>query len=716
MEFFEGLYKYCDQKDFLELRLLPGSERELPASLFYPAAENKKALAEALRQKENVYFGVGLRSQKSGKREDVSQIPAIWVDVDAKNFPSKAAAAKALWDLAPGWTYIIDTGGGYHGYKLLSEPVTREEFKRVEAINRGLAKKIGADMQVWDAPRILRVPGTVNSKYTPVRQVVLKHADLNFEVGSLDELEEYELLGLQVPSSIITKPLGAEIQTIVDRCEFIQHCIRDAKDLSEWEWYAMISNLAGFRGCVSAINDFSSPYKKYSIEETNRKILHAMDGSRPITCQSIKEKGFDCKRNCGVKSPAALPWNKVQTFGGNTNYAKTVEGEKQRLVAGAIPEKGFIRDYISYASEQTDAPRIFHLFCGLTLLSSAVGRNAWISGFGGRALYPNLWTVLIADSTDNRKGTSINMAKDLMVLNNQVLLPEQFSQEMLIDVLTKEPQGTFIWEEFGNTVDNLAKEYMMGTKDLLANLYDCPDHYSRALKSGTLVVKDPYITVLGSTNVGWLVNKDVRRDLAGGFLARVLWIPTTAKEKEMILPRDPDVIQRQKLKNFLGQTLMNKIGKFSLADITEQSTTLRDELREVAEASEYTVELTAAFGRYQAVAQKLAVLYAISEGTDKPEVQPHHFELACNAVKLLRYSVEELLRNVPKNKDDEIVIEVTRAMMTIHKKGHRPTMRDICRITHRKVKQLEEAMFTLETMGRIKVTTEGRQKFYTLVG
>ena len=52
------------------------------------------------------------------------------------------------------------------------------------------------------------------------------------------------------------------------------------------------------------IHSYSRPYPGYSVEETNKKIRHALEGA-PMPCTAIK-KIWDCGKNCDVSSPYLL--------------------------------------------------------------------------------------------------------------------------------------------------------------------------------------------------------------------------------------------------------------------------------------------------------------------------------------------------------------------------------------------------------------------------
>ena len=83
------------------------------------------------------------------------------------------------------------------------------------------------------------------------------------------------------------------------------------------------------------------------------------------------------------------------------------------LPADAVPERGLLADYLTYAQPMTDAPLQYHLFTGLVVVSALLGNRVSIS-FGPQALMPNLYVVLIGRSTFSRKTTSIAIAQRIL--------------------------------------------------------------------------------------------------------------------------------------------------------------------------------------------------------------------------------------------------------------------------------------------------------------
>lgn len=113
----------------------------------------------------------------------IAAVNCLYGEFDVKDYGSKAAILAhieaASW---PPPSVIVDSGGGIHGYWLLREPwlLNSDETRAAaEIVQRGWVQRvIGADPAVHDLVRILRIPGTLNFKYTPARVVQFLTCDL----------------------------------------------------------------------------------------------------------------------------------------------------------------------------------------------------------------------------------------------------------------------------------------------------------------------------------------------------------------------------------------------------------------------------------------------------------------------------------------------------------------------------------------------------------
>mgnify|MGYP000845411241 CR=1 FL=1 len=98
-----------------------------------------------------------------GKAHDAQWLTALWIDVDE---PGESGYRRCIGSLAVQPSIVVSSGGGWHGYWLLKEPLLLDEHHREMAKRtlKGIAMTAGSDTKVADLARIMRLPGTVNTK------------------------------------------------------------------------------------------------------------------------------------------------------------------------------------------------------------------------------------------------------------------------------------------------------------------------------------------------------------------------------------------------------------------------------------------------------------------------------------------------------------------------------------------------------------------------
>jgi hypothetical protein len=141
------------------------------------ASDQIEAFAD-LFEDWNLYFGVGLRKDaSSGAADNVSTIAALWADIDFKSTPEDEARARLdAFPLRP--SAQVSTGGGWHLYWLLKEPmVAPDEAAEAAVLLRRIGATLQADLSSAEIAHVLRLPGTANIKYSPKRPVTLDLLD-----------------------------------------------------------------------------------------------------------------------------------------------------------------------------------------------------------------------------------------------------------------------------------------------------------------------------------------------------------------------------------------------------------------------------------------------------------------------------------------------------------------------------------------------------------
>lgn len=114
----------------------------------------------------------------------IAALNCLYGEFDVKEYGSKDAILAHIAGAAfPQPSVVVDSGGGIHGYWLLSEPWrldSDDARAAAELVQRAWVQQvIGADPAVHDLTRILRVPGTLNFKYDPPRPVQFLACDLD---------------------------------------------------------------------------------------------------------------------------------------------------------------------------------------------------------------------------------------------------------------------------------------------------------------------------------------------------------------------------------------------------------------------------------------------------------------------------------------------------------------------------------------------------------
>ncbi|NWF91927.1 MAG: AAA family ATPase [Syntrophaceae bacterium] len=189
--FLKSVYQYC-RRGFINLRFLPSGE-----NMFIPLSEIDSILSilEAHRS-QNVFFGVATRKNGVGTKKGVIEIPCLWVDLDLKEFTEEGMKMirKRFKEFPLKPSLVVNSGGGVHLYWKLKEPLSDAEIAIAEDYLKRLASFFEADTASTDASRILRMPGTLNYKYSPPRKVRIKilRSDLAYNLLDFDFLPSIE--------------------------------------------------------------------------------------------------------------------------------------------------------------------------------------------------------------------------------------------------------------------------------------------------------------------------------------------------------------------------------------------------------------------------------------------------------------------------------------------------------------------------------------------
>ncbi|SQB36307.1 phage/plasmid primase, P4 family, C-terminal domain protein [Clostridium perfringens] len=141
------------------------------------------------------------------------------------------------------------------------------------------------------------------------KEQVLYESEENLHIRSEDNISKNNQLNIE---NTVDEEVKSEngLEVVCFKCDFIKHCKKNSKILSEPLWHGMITNLALFKGGTYRIHELSKGYKTYSEKETEEKISNFLkSGAGPMTCETLRDRGYTCPRygkTCYGKSPASL--------------------------------------------------------------------------------------------------------------------------------------------------------------------------------------------------------------------------------------------------------------------------------------------------------------------------------------------------------------------------------------------------------------------------
>lgn len=188
-------------------------------------------------------------------------------------------------------------------------------------------------------------------------------------------------------------------------------------------------------------------------------------------------------------------------------------------------EGHFITEFLDYGTSVTDAYPEYHFATAFCLLATATDRKIKIN-VNPEPFYTNTWFLLIGQSTVSRKSTSMTIGKRVLEIAGMESkeLPEDFTPEALVEVLSEKPQSIYIKDEFGDFLAKMDRQYQSGVGALLSQIYDNPKHYERTLRKQKFIIEEAFMNFVGGTVPTQVAKYITMDDLESGFFPRMLFV------------------------------------------------------------------------------------------------------------------------------------------------------------------------------------------------
>lgn len=484
---------------------------------------------EKNKSQVDLYFCPHLFTRAKRKKEYVVETPVAWADGDDCD-PTALVVPP---------TILLRTSEGRHSY--FWKFVETQAPEVGESISKRIAyyhANDGMDQGGWDLTQLLRLPNTYNHKYDPPQIISAAFADRE---------QRYHL------SDFSPYP-DVEMTKVEEGWEEVELPDESPKEI--FDRYKMQINPRAFD-----LHE-EKPIKDWSKRLWELETILFEAGMTPEEVYVVADQAA-CNKYRRDNRPPAFLWREVKRAEQHVAKRKVDPPDYEDDVAYEVrpPElltdeqrnlveqdRTFVEEYTDWASTLGDAAPQYHPAGAFVILSSILSGAVQLpTSFG--TLIPNMWFMILADTTLTRKSTAMDNAVDLLLdVDYDTLLATDGSMEGLLTALASRPSrpSLFLRDEFTGLIEAMGKkDYMAGMMESLTKLYDGKT-MKRILRSETIDVRNPVLILFaGGIRTKMMELLDYKH-VSSGFLPRFVFItaesditrlkpigpPTTANLKE----------------------------------------------------------------------------------------------------------------------------------------------------------------------------------------
>lgn len=399
--------------------------------------------------------------------------------------------------------------------------------------------------------------------------------------------------------------------------------------------------------------------------------------------------------------------------------------EDFQINLNALNEGNFKKILIGL-DQLSSSPTEFILTSYLCATSGVIGKHAFYELQVLGRLYLNLWAVLIGPSTVTKKTSTIKMitayleekeqelydeykravasmgSGSSMPSRDRIFLPSDSTVEKLSEILTETKRGLLSYSEFGALLKQLGRKYAGDAKQFLAMIYDAPKLYEVSrIGRGSIVLRYPYVSLIGGSTMTWLKENSSRSDLLSGFFARFLFSIVKQNNK-------PNVPLLELTENPAIKELMKETYDFLLA-LPETKLTISAEAKAMyndyddemfREMDNEKDDLTLSFkGRLKVSTLKIAGVIALINRCT--EVSTHDMEDAILISNYYKNNIETLLLE-DLTADHEVELE-KKIIGIIEKHGGEIRHSDLCNHSGLRADHVRKIVASLVEKEKIRV-------------
>lgn len=475
-------------------------------------------LINEVYQGHNVWVCPQLFSRRRRRKEDVLLTPSAWADLDT-------CEPENLF-LEP--TMVIESSPGrYQALWLFEHPVDPDDAENISQRIAYTHAEDGCDRSGWDLTQLLRFPYTYNYKYATTPTVTIIEANRKrYRLEDFDENYEQVEAFKTVDMRPIPETTGSAEELLDSRRLQISPTI--------WRLY---------NEELPEGDSWSEPLWKlmmYLFEA-------GYDAGQVLTI--CKEAG--CNKYERDGQPLQMLWKDVLRAEAkhlsNVNQFEAVKADfnaeplvtdEERAAVQATPS--FVERYIEWAKSLGDAAPQYHQAGAFIALSALLAGSVQLpTSFG--TIKPNLWFMILADTTLTRKSTAMDIAMDLVteIDENVVMATDGSLEGLLTSLSTRAGQPSiFLRDEFSGLLEMIVKkDYYAGMPELLTKLYD-GKMQKRVLRKESIEVRDPCLLLFAGGIKDKITGLLTFEQVSSGFMPRFIFI-TAESDITRVKPLGP---------------------------------------------------------------------------------------------------------------------------------------------------------------------------------
>ncbi len=659
----------------------------------------------------DVYFCPQLFDRPVRKKEYALPLRTVWADLDECPPGELLVQPTILVESSP---------DRFQAYWTLTHDLFPEQCEELSKRIAYYHSEHGADRSGWDLTQLLRIPFTnnfkrapdieevriieVNSSYYDEEDIRKKyppvHTDVDVEMPSEEDLPE------ETAEQLIERyKLRLRVETI----RLFE--VTPDRDWSKAMWSL---ELGLFEGGMTLPEVFvvmqSAACNKY--ERDNRNIAFLWR-----ECCKAHQR-FQREFQIVSQSTKEVPL--------------LTDGER----AWAEANPTIVEEYIKWGISVGDAAPIYHEAAIFTVLSALLAGPVKLpTSFG--VVVPNLWFMILADTTLTRKTTAMDMGMDLLVeIDSDAILATDGSLEGLFTSLSMRPgrPSIFLRDEFSGLLESMArKEYYSGMKESFTKLYD-GKYQKRVLRKEIVEVKDPVFILFAGGIRNRILELLTYDDVSSGFLPRFVFVSAESdvtRLRPVGPPTDRSLGERDSIKGRLSTirghynrpataTINGKIVQMPRewrAEMTPEAwqrfNQIEETMLKIGLESMHRDLLTPSMDRLTKSGLKATVLLAAaSRLEDKILITEEDLVRAFYYVERWRAYTLDILNNIGRSTNERLMANILNAI----KRKPGISRSELMQHYHLSARDADTIFTTLDQRGLINRVKRGRTETFTMIG